>query len=123
MNSGPTTQTPLSFSTNHGLTQFPQMEVDFDWDLNHLLLAQMNFTGASQFSDIPPVRAQAYPNSPTSTAGNTATVGNPTSSYNMPGDFPPPSMPLMSPFTTFSPPAAFTQDMAAMWSDAPNNFK
>lgn len=120
VNSGPTTQTQLPFSSDHGSTRYPHMEVDFGWDLNHLLLAQMNFTGASQFPDMQPMRAQAYA-SPAST--DTTSVGDPLSPYSMPSDFSSPSVPFMSPFTAYSPPAALTQDMAAMWSDAPNNFK
>ncbi len=130
-NHNPTAQTlsPLLNDNDPSMTRFPQtgyVPVEPGWDLNHLLLAQMNFGGTSQFPDTQTVRTQVYPNSSTSTAGSAAAVGSPNGSYSMSGAFPPrdpSSLPLMSPFTLHNQPVTVTQDMAAMWSDAPSNFK
>jgi len=110
------------------MTRFPQMgytPAEPGWDLNHLLLAQMNFGGASQFVNTPTGQPQVYPNSPTTTAETPTTatsLGILDSSYSMPSDFPPKDLQLMSAFTTYNQPVAVTQDMAAMWSDAPSSF-
>lgn len=135
MNCGPTLPTHSPLPAGHDppdMTRLPQMgytPAEPGWDLNHLLLAQMNFGGPSQHIDPPFPRAQAYQNTvPSGTTRNSASatsLGNPDNSYNMLDDYPAKGLsplPLMTPFAAFNQPAAVTQDMAAMWSDAPSSF-
>lgn len=90
------------------------------WDLSHLLLAQMNFGTTPQPFDNQAAQMQDYSNVLTNTSPPFASHTGPSGAFPGRGQLPASSI---YPSTSYDQAMVLNQDMAALWSDAPSNFK
>lgn len=127
---GTMAQTPSTFYNGSQLSgpRLPQpnpSSMASDWDLSHLLLAQTNF-GVPQSSGGSASQLQDYSSGVSSNLGDppaTTSLSN-HELFNMPGPFiGQTSIPPVPPYTTHNQVFDINQDMTALWSDAPSNFK